>query len=376
MAGQSSSSSAMWLSAAALAAVGAAYLYQNSAVPSSSSDDSTAKSAAEPTKIQNASNADALMKERFDSCVSHMKTQLPKLPQASQLDFYALYKQGSLGNVDDFMAHPPPAYDLVASAKYKAWKSVQGMEKSAAMQEYIDKAVHVEFTRSMLGNDDDDNFEMEGDAIMDMNGMGNKPSTLAAERTKEEEAADLEDDKAYPLHAAARDNQLAVLEQLLQEGGDKSNPNALDTSGQTALHLAADAGHPDCIKLLVKHGADVHASDNDGISVLQAAVIAGDVETCRLLCALGANPDQPDADGDTPRECAKDDPVLRDMLFRASQGHLEIDADFQKELQELGDDSATTPAEPANTTNSYTKDDIAALDNIPMDLDDGDFDMF
>lgn len=360
----------------ATVALGAAY-YSRSTSPSVG--DTKKNNDNEAPKIEKTgTDVDTLIRERFNSCVQHMKDRLSKLPQSSQLDFYALYKQASLGDVDEYMAHPPPLYDLVARAKYKAWKSVQGMARSAAMQEYIDKAVHFEFTRSMLVSDDDDeNFELEGDAVMDMNGMGNRPSTLVVERTKEEEAADFEDDKAYPLHAAARDNQLAVLERLLQEGGDnKRDPDELDSSGQTALHLAADAGHPECIKVLVEHGANVQASDNDGISVLQAAVIAGDVETCRLLCVLGANPDQPDADGDTPRECAKDDPILRDLLFRASVGQLEIDADFQKELQELGG-SAATPAEPenTNTTNSSIEDDMAALDHIPVDLDDGDGDM-
>jgi ankyrin repeat protein len=109
---------------------------------------------------------------------------------------------------------------------------------------------------------------------------------------------------------------------------------------KTALHLAADAGHPECVKLLVKYGANVQAADHDGITVLQAAVIGGDVDTCRLLCVLGANPDQPDADGDTPRTCAKDDPMLRDLLFRASMGQLEIDTDLQNELQGLGQNAA------------------------------------
>ncbi len=323
--------------------------------------------------MKDASQIDTLVKERFNSCVHHMKSQISKLPQSSQLAFYALFKQATLGDVDNFIENPPPAYDMVGSAKYKAWKSLKGMSRTTAMQDYIDKSVHFEFTRSMLSNDDDENFELEGDAVMDINGMGNRPSTLSAERTKEEEEAEDEDDKAFPLHAAARNNQLAALERLLQVGENKRDPNELDMSGQTALHLAADAGHPDCIKILVKYGADVQAADNDGISVLQAAVIAGHVEACRLLCVLGADPDKADGDGDTPRQCAKDDPVLRDLLFRASIGQLDIDPDFQKELQELG--QASTGTAETETTSSSHKDDLAALDNIPIDLDDGDGDM-
>jgi len=209
------------------------------------------------------------------------------------------------------------------------------------MQEYIDKAVHFEFTKSLLDyNEDDDDGELTGDAVIDLGGMGNKPSTLALERTDEEREEFKQQDAAYPLHAAARDNQVTVLEQLLLKSSRQHMADELDEAGQTALHLAADAGHPECVKLLVKYGANVQAADHDGITVLQAAVIGGDDDTCRLLCVLGANPDQPDADGDTPRTCAKDDPMLKDLLFPASMGQLEIDADLQKELQELGQNAA------------------------------------
>jgi len=258
------------------------------------------------------------------------------------------------------------------------------------MQEYIDKTVHFEFTRTILVHDgdmNDDDYELEGDAVIDMNGMGMKPSTLLTERTKEEELAEAEEEKAYPLHAAARNNQLTVLEELLQpqpgeENGGGSHgplrrdPNELDPCGQTALHLAADAGNPEAIQILVRFGANIHAADHDGISVLQAAVIAGDVETCRLLCVLGANPDQPDSDGDTPRGCAQDDPILKDLLFRASQGTLEIDDDFQTELQTIGKTAAAAAAA-TTTTSTSLENDIAALDEIPVDLaDDEDGDMF
>ena len=367
----SSRSPSFWLSAAALtaAAAGAWYYYTST---TTTKDGSSSSSSTSPRK--SVGDMDTLIQERFNSCVAHMKDLLSKMPQNSQLEFYALYKQAILGDVDEFMATPPPVYDMVASAKYRAWKSKEGISRTRAMQDYIDKAVHFEFTRTIVNNDDED-FEMEGAAAIEMNGMGIKPSTLA-ERTKEEEAEEAEDDKAYPLHAAARDNQLSVLEQLLQEGDDKRDPNDVDPSGQTALHLAADAGHPEAIKMLTRYGGDIHAADNDGISVLQAAVISGDFETCRLLCVLGANPDQADLDGDTPRECAKDDPVLKDLLFRASMATLGLDDDhdFQAELQMIGKEA--TRAESATKSQAPTKEDLGALDNIPIDLEDGDEDMW
>lgn len=356
-----------WLSTAALTMAAACAWYY---ITTDTTDEWPAKNSP-PSPKKDVGDMNALVQERFNSCVAHMKKQLSSMPQNSQLEFYALYKQASLGDAVDFVGQPPPSYDMVASAKYRAWKSKEGVSQSRAMQEYIDKAVHFEFTRTIVDDDDDEDFDLEGEAVIEMNGMGIKPSTLA-EQTNEEKAAEAEDDKAYPLHAASRDNDLECLEKLLQ-GDDKRDPNELDPFGQTALHLAADARHPEAIRILTQYGADVNAADHDGISVLQAAVISGDFETCRLLCELGANPDQADGDGDTPRKCAKDDPVLRDLLFRASMNNLGIDDDFQEELQTIG--KAASAASPMMSESSR-KEDINALDDVRVELDDEDTDMF
>lgn len=290
-------------------------------------------------KSKESSDVDALILERFESCVQHMKKEIGQIPQSSQLEFYALYKQATLGEVDDFFGPPgsgkeplPASYNLVAKAKYDAWKKVSGMSRNAAMQQYIDKAVHYEFTRSIMivGDEngvDNENDSLEGDddGVMNFSGMGLRQSTLAGDDGAESTRNMNESSKniTHPLHEAARNNDVAKLKKLLKEA--IHGPDEKDEAGQTALHLAADAGHPACIQVLVKHGANVHAADNDGISVLQAAVIGGDVETCRLLCVLGANPDQEDRDGDTPRNCSQDDPVLRELLFQASMGQLNVD---------------------------------------------------
>jgi len=90
--------------------------------------------------------------------------------------------------------------------------------------------------------------------------------------------------------------------------------DATDEGGQTALHMAADAGAVESLKLLLEHGADPKAADQYGISVLQAAVIAGHVKISKILIEHGADPDQADEDGDTPRNCAVDDGSA-DMRF-------------------------------------------------------------
>ena len=118
------------------------------------------------------------------------------------------------------------------------------------------------------------------------------------------------------MHRAAANNQKDELTQLLLEPSPDNNtdPDAVDSSGQTALHLCADRGHVDCLSILIKKGANVDASDDDGITPLQAAVISGHVDACRLLLDAGANPDKPDRDGDTPRACADDDDQIKSLI--------------------------------------------------------------
>jgi carboxylesterase len=51
------------------------------------------------------------------------------------LDLYALYKQGTAGDVS---GDRPGMMDLRGRAKYDAWAKRKGMTKDAAMQAYID----------------------------------------------------------------------------------------------------------------------------------------------------------------------------------------------------------------------------------------------
>ena len=51
------------------------------------------------------------------------------------LQLYALYKQGSSGDVS---GDKPGFFDFVATAKYEAWEKIKGLSSDDAMQQYID----------------------------------------------------------------------------------------------------------------------------------------------------------------------------------------------------------------------------------------------
>lgn len=61
--------------------------------------------------------------------------QLTKAPDASELlELYALFKQGTLGNVQ---GDRPGMLDFKGRAKYDAWAGKQGIGKDQAMQSYV-----------------------------------------------------------------------------------------------------------------------------------------------------------------------------------------------------------------------------------------------
>jgi ankyrin repeat protein len=117
---------------------------------------------------------------------------------------------------------------------------------------------------------------------------------------------------------ASRTGNADVVEQLLRRG---AAPNANATRGQTALMWAAAQRHPSVVKVLLAHGADVHARSSvwsqvmavpphglprynrsiahGGDTALLFAARVGDLESARLLVAAGANVSDADAGGNS-----------------------------------------------------------------------------
>jgi diazepam-binding inhibitor (GABA receptor modulating acyl-CoA-binding protein) len=71
----------------------------------------------------------------FEQALADSKT-LPERPDnATLLQIYALYKQGSTG---DATGDRPGFTDFVARAKFDAWAALAGTPQHDAMQRYID----------------------------------------------------------------------------------------------------------------------------------------------------------------------------------------------------------------------------------------------
>ena len=75
------------------------------------------------------------LKARFDTAVAESKTLSERPDNPTLLKIYALYKQATEGD----NAEPKPGMtDIVARAKWDAWKKLEGDSADEAMQGYID----------------------------------------------------------------------------------------------------------------------------------------------------------------------------------------------------------------------------------------------
>ena len=75
------------------------------------------------------------LKSQFEKAVADSKSLPEKPDNATLLKLYALYKQGSGGDVE---GKRPGFTDMVGRAKWDAWNELKGKAGSEAMQEYVD----------------------------------------------------------------------------------------------------------------------------------------------------------------------------------------------------------------------------------------------
>ncbi|XP_067089828.1 protein phosphatase 1 regulatory subunit 27 [Osmerus mordax] len=89
----------------------------------------------------------------------------------------------------------------------------------------------------------------------------------------------------------------------------------LDTvflSGMAAIHEAVLSGNLECVKLLVKYGADVHQRDEDGWTALHMACSDGYPDIARFLLSLGASCEAQNESGEKPSDLI--DPDNKDLV--------------------------------------------------------------
>jgi acyl-CoA-binding protein len=83
----------------------------------------------------NSGNVMADLKARFEKAAEDVKKLSERPDNDTLLKLYALYKQGSEGDVS---GAKPGFFDFVGTAKYEAWAKLKGMKAEEAMQKYTD----------------------------------------------------------------------------------------------------------------------------------------------------------------------------------------------------------------------------------------------
>jgi acyl-CoA-binding protein len=75
------------------------------------------------------------LKQQFEKAATDVKGLTERPDNDTMLRLYALYKQGSEGDVK---GPKPGFFDFVGSAKYEAWEKLQGTSPEQAMKKYVD----------------------------------------------------------------------------------------------------------------------------------------------------------------------------------------------------------------------------------------------
>ncbi|XP_036396810.1 protein phosphatase 1 regulatory subunit 27b [Megalops cyprinoides] len=82
----------------------------------------------------------------------------------------------------------------------------------------------------------------------------------------------------------------------------KVHLNTIYPSGMAAIHEAVLSGNLECVKLLVKYGADIHQRDEEGWTPLHMACSDSFPHIARYLLSLGANVDAENECGEKPAD--------------------------------------------------------------------------
>ncbi|MDC7235830.1 MAG: ankyrin repeat domain-containing protein [Spirochaetales bacterium] len=147
------------------------------------------------------------------------------------------------------------------------------------------------------------------------------------------------------LHVAAQAGNSEIARLLLFQ---KADPDALDNNGKTPLHLAMAGGHDETVSVLVEGGADIYVKDQSSqspvesgfgnISLIKAmvrkqnvnsgtvaegtllhkAAASGNIDAAEYILAMGGNPNITNNAGKLPLDMAHEDRISRDKAKIAS----------------------------------------------------------
>lgn len=150
------------------------------------------------------------------------------------------------------------------------------------------------------------------------------------EKEKQPVTVDVED-----FLKAVNSGDLLQVKELMSRGAPVNGKNK---SGETALHVAAEAGHKEIVDLLLKAGATVDAKNDCKRTPLALAANNGHAAVAELLIAAGADLEARDFEGATPfLSSVSARPENREMMrFLAKAGaKLDVADTYERSALEL-----------------------------------------
>ena len=87
----------------------------------------------------------------------------------------------------------------------------------------------------------------------------------------------------FDLFSSVRDGNTDIVRRLLQSRQCRARLNDRNEWGDTALHLASEAGNAEICQMLIAAGASVTVRNNRGETCLHRAAVGGHVEGVRAI---------------------------------------------------------------------------------------------
>lgn len=92
-----------------------------------------------------------------------------------------------------------------------------------------------------------------------------------------------------PLHVAARCGAVTTMKELIARGADVNLASGPEEKCMTVLHFAAEGGHEEALKLLLKHGASVSARSTSLSTPFYRGARSGSKEALKILLDAGSD---------------------------------------------------------------------------------------
>ncbi|KAF8736028.1 hypothetical protein AX14_001030 [Amanita brunnescens Koide BX004] len=213
-------------------------------------------------------------------------SSLSNVSSSLKLELYGLFKYLTTSATPSTTR--PSIFDMTGRAKWDAWSNT-GKKYSNSEQA---EGRYIEIAKS-LGWVEGITIEEEDVDEVDLNALDDEPELkekrsrsnasdsggLGLAVSKAQAPAHVED---HSIHGLAVDNNIAGLTALLEKNMDV-DLNTRDEFKYTPLHLAADRGNIEVVKLLLEKGADPTLKDPDDLTALELADTAGHEDVVKLL---------------------------------------------------------------------------------------------